>query len=269
VNLTLPHLMTWLDKLERRLRFLGIPGLMRIVVGLNALVFMLVRLNPEFRFALDLDPARIIHGEIWRLVTYIFLPQTSSFLWIILLLWFLWFIGEGLEHAWGAFRLSLYFFVGMIGTTVAAFFFGAHFSNSMLYASLFFAFARFYPDQVIYLLFILPAKIKWVAWFSAAFLVFGFVIGPNAYRMALVAALANYLIFFGPEIIHEARHRGEVSARRRRYAQSSRGEAEPLHKCAVCGATELSDPNLDFRVARDGEEYCMAHLPKAGSAVRG
>jgi hypothetical protein len=269
VNLTLPHLMTWLDKLERRLRFLGIPGLMRIVVGLNALVFMLVRLNPEFRFALDLDPARIIHGEIWRLVTYIFLPQTSSFLWIILLLWFLWFIGEGLEHAWGAFRLSLYFFVGMIGTTVAAFFFGAHFSNSMLYASLFFAFARFYPDQVIYLLFILPAKIKWVAWFSAAFLVFGFVIGPNAYHMALVAALANYLIFFGPEIIHEARHRGEVSARRRRYAQSSRGEAEALHKCAVCGATELSDPNLDFRVARDGEEYCMAHLPKAGSAVRG
>jgi membrane associated rhomboid family serine protease len=261
--------MTWLNKLERRLGFLGIPGLMRIVVGLNALVFMLVRLNPEFRFALDLDPARIRHGEIWRLVTYIFLPQTSSFLWIILLLWFLWFIGEGLEQAWGAFRLSLYFFVGMIGTTVAAFFFGAHFSNSTLYASLFFAFARFYPDQVIYLLFILPAKIKWVAWLSAAFLLFEFVIGSNAYRMALVAALANYLIFFGPEIIYEARHRGEVSARRKRYARSSRGETEPLHKCAVCGATELSDPNLDFRVSRDGEEYCMAHLPKAGSAVRG
>ncbi len=83
--------------------------------------------------------------------------------------------------------------------------------------------------------------------------------------MALVAALANYLIFFGPEIIHDARHRGEVSARRKRYAQSSRSEAEPLHKCAVCGATELSDPNLDFRVARDGEEYCMAHLPKAAT----
>src|SRR6266542_3456946 len=211
--------MTWLDKLERRLGFLGIPGLMRIVVAFNALVFLLIRLNPGFRFMLDLDPARIRHGEIWRLITYIFLPQTDSFLWVFLLLWFLWFIGEGLEQALGAFRLTLYFIVGMIGTTAAAFF-------------------------------------------------FGFVISTNSYRMALVAALANYLIFFGQEIIHDARHRGEVSARRKRYAQSSRSEAEPLHKCAVCGATELSDPNLDFRVARDGEEYCMAHLPKATTPAR-
>ena len=151
--------MPLLDKLERRLGFLGIPGLMRIVVVFNALVFLLIRLNPGFRFMLDLDPARILHGEIWRLITYIFLPQTDSFLWVFLLLWFLWFIGEGLEQAWGAFRLTLYFVVGMIGTTAAAFFFGARFSNSMLYASLFFAFARFYPDQVIYIFFVLPAKI--------------------------------------------------------------------------------------------------------------
>jgi membrane associated rhomboid family serine protease len=259
--------MPVLDKLERRFGFLAIPGLMRIVVAFTGLTFLLVRLNPGFRFMLDLDPGRIRHGEIWRLITYIFLPQTDSFLWVFLLLWFLWFIGEGLEQAWGAFRLTLYFIVGMIGTTVAAFFFGTRFSNSMLYASLFFAFAKFYPDQVIYLFFILPAKIKWMAWVSAAFLLFGFVVSTNSYRMALVAALANYLIFFGPEIIHDARHRGEVSARRKRYAQSARSEAEPLHKCAVCGATELSDPNLDFRVARDGEEYCMAHLPKAATSA--
>ena len=58
--------MTWLDKLERRLGFLGIPGLMRIVVAFNALVFLLVRLNPGFRFVVDLDPGRIRHGEIFR-----------------------------------------------------------------------------------------------------------------------------------------------------------------------------------------------------------
>jgi hypothetical protein len=137
----------------------------------------------------------------------------------------------------------------------------------MLYASLFYAFARFYPDQVIYILFILPVKIKWLAWVSAAFLLFGFFVNSNSYRMALVAAFVNYLIFFGPEILYQARHRSEVSARRKRYARSSRSEAEPLHKCAVCGATELSDPNLDFRVARDGEEYCTAHLPRAQSVV--
>src|SRR6266699_7036209 len=261
--------MPLLDKLERRFGFLGIPGLMRIVVAFTGLTFLLVRLDHGFGSVLDLDPERIRHGQIWRLITYIFLPQTDSFLWVFLLLWFLWFIGEGLEQAWGAFRLTLYFIVGMIGTTVAAFFFGARFSNSMLFASLFYAFARFYPDQVIYLFFILPVMIKWIAWVSAAFLLFGFVVSPNSYRMALVAALANYLIFFGPEIIYEARHRGEVSARRKRFARQSRGEAEPLHKCAVCGATELSDPNLDFRVARNGEEYCIAHLPRAESATTG
>jgi hypothetical protein len=138
----------------------------------------------------------------------------------------------------------------------------------MLFASLFFAFARFYPDQVIYLFFILPVKIKWVAWASAAFLLFGFFVNSNSYRMALVAAFTNYLIFFGPEIIYDARHRGEVAARRKRYARQSRSEAEPLHKCAVCGATELSDPNLDFRVARDGDEYCMPHLPQAQTPAR-
>ena len=259
--------MAWLDKLERRLGFLAVPGLMRIVVGLTALVFALASLVPGFASMLDLDPARILHGEVWRLVTYIFLPQTPGFLWIILFLWFLWFIGDGLEQAWGAFRLTLYFLVGVIGTTAAAFLFGSEFSNRMLFASLFFAFARFYPDQVIYILFILPVKIKWLAWVSAAVLLFGFFVNPNSYRMALVAAFANYLIFFGPEIIHEARHRTEVSARRKRFESHSRSEAEPLHKCAVCGATELTDPNLDFRVARDGEEYCVPHLPKAAGAV--
>jgi membrane associated rhomboid family serine protease len=259
--------MTLLDKIERRFGFLGIPGLTRIIVGLTALVWGLIWLNPDFRFALDLDPARIIHGEVWRLITYIFLPQTLS-LWVILALWFLWFIGEGLERAWGAFRLTLYFLVGMIGTTAAAFFFGANFSNGMLIVSLFFAFARFYPEEVIYILFILPMKIKWLAWIMGAFLLFGFVVNGMSYRMALVAAFANYLIFFGPEIIHEARHRTEVSVRRKRFESKSRGEAESLHKCAICGATELTDPNLDFRVAGDGEEYCMAHLPKAASPTQ-
>jgi len=256
--------MSWLDRLERRFGFLAVPGLIRIVIGFTALVWALMWLNPNLRFALDLDPARIRNGELWRLFTYIFIPQTPS-LWVVLALWFLWFIGEGLERAWGSFRLTLYFLVGMIGTTVAAFFFGSNFSNGMLIASLFFAFARFYPDEVIYILFILPVKIKWLAWVFAAFLMFGFVLGSNSYRAALAAAFANYFIFFGPEIVHQARHRRDVSTRRRRFETQSRSSTETLHRCAVCGATEVTDPNLDFRVARDGEEYCMVHLPKAVS----
>lgn len=254
--------MSWMDKLERRFGFIAIPGLIRIVVGFSALVFLLVWLDPEYIAVLDLDPVRIRHGEIWRLFTYIFVPQTLSPLWILFVLWFLWWIGEGLERAFGAFRLTLYFLIGMIGTTVAAFFFGSYFANSMLIASLFYAFARFYPDEVMYVLFILPLKMKWVAWAMALFLFIGLFLGSNAYRMAVVAALSNYLIFFGPEIIHEARHRRDVTSRRHRYESSARDESEPLHKCATCGATEATDASLEFRVARNGEEYCLAHLPR-------
>jgi membrane associated rhomboid family serine protease len=259
--------MKWLDKLERRFGFLGIPGLPRILVGFAALVFGLAWLLPGFTSMLTLDPVRIRHGEAWRLITYIFIPQTQSPLWVIFALWFLWWIGEGVERAWGSFRLTLYFLVGMIGTTAAAFFFGSNFSNSMLLMSLFLAFARFYPEEIIYILFILPVRIKWLAWIAGAFLLLGFFTNSNSYRAALIAALGNYLIFFGPEFIYQARHRHEVSSRRKRFEDDAGGDTEPLHKCAVCGATELSDPNLDFRVARDGEEYCMTHLPSAQIAA--
>ena len=260
--------MNVLDKLERRFGFIAIPGLIRIVVAFNALVFLLVYLNPDFKFVLDLNPSRIMQGQVWRLFTYIFLPQTFSPWWIIFVLWFLWFIGEGLEQAWGAFRLTLYFFVGMIGTTVAAFFFGSNFSNSMLTAGLFFAFATFYPNEVIYIFFILPVKVKWVACAMAAFLLYGFVVSSNSYRAALLVALSNYVIFFGPGFVGQVRQRHEATGRRRRFAESARTETEPLHRCAVCGATESSDPSLDFRVASDGEEYCLSHLPSAASAGR-
>jgi membrane associated rhomboid family serine protease len=258
--------MSFQDKLERRIGFIAIPGLTRAIVTLNALVFVLVLLNKGFDSYLSLDMARIRAGEVWRLVTYIFVPQTAHFLLVMIALWFLWFIGDGLERAWGAFRLTLYFLVGMVGTTVAAVLSNSQFSNQMLFTSLFFAFAHFYPDEVIYVFFILPLKIKWVAWIYAGFLGVGFVTQSNSYRLAVIAALSNYLIFFGPEVIQNLRQRKEIAGRRKRFEVQSRSDDEPLHKCATCGATELSDPSLEFRVARDGEEYCIAHLPKPANA---
>jgi membrane associated rhomboid family serine protease len=258
--------MRLLDKLERRIGFIAIPGLIRAVVTLNVLVFILVYLNKGFDSYLALDIARIRAGEVWRLITYIFVPQMSHPLMVLIALWFLWFIGDGLERAWGPFRLTLYFLVGMIGTTVAALLSSSQFSNQMLFTTLFFAFAHFYPEEVIYVFFILPLKIKWIAWVYAAFLLLAFVTQSNSYRMALIAALSNYLIFFGPEVIQQVRHRKEVAGRRKRFEIQSRSDEEPLHKCATCGATELSDANLEFRVARDGEEYCLPHLPRPANA---
>lgn len=262
--------MNFLNSLERRLGWIAIPGLIRIVVALTALVYLLTFLNPAFVSVLALSPGKILHGEVWRLVTYIFIPQSFgapgsalSPIWVLVALWFLLFIGDRLEHAWGAFHLTLYFLVGMIGTTIAAFIFGAQFSNTMLASSLFFAFAHFYPDEVIYVLFVLPMKVKWLAWISAALLLFGFATSPMSYRMALVVTFANYLIFFGPGIVRDVRNRQQVTGRRQRFEEAAQPEDEALHHCATCGATEQTNPNLEFRVARDGEEYCLSHLPSA------
>ena len=266
--------MTWLDKLERRMGWIAIPSLIRIVVAFTALVVVLAFVNPHFLTVLALDPVAVKDGEVWRLFTYLFIPSSPvrpgamlSPLWAVIALWFLWFIGDGLERAWGPFRLTLYFLVGMIGTTIAAFLFGAQFSNTMLAASLFFAFAWFYPDEVIYVFFILPMKIKWLAWISAALLMFGFVTNPLSYKVAMLVSLSNFFLFFGPEVFQQTRQRRQLSERRQRFEVQSRSDAEPLHKCAVCGATELSDANREFRVSRDGEEYCIEHLPSATAAA--
>jgi hypothetical protein len=271
--ITLLRNMTWLDKLERRIGFLAIPGLLRYVGFLTALVFVLEKVNPGYLNLLDLDPVAVVHGEVWRLVTYIFIPQMASMLplpdWLNVAFYvlFLWWMGNGLESAWGAFKLTIFYLIGMIGTTVAAFFFGAAFSNFMLTTSLFFAFAQFYPDLVIYFAYILPLKVKWIAWVSAVILLLQIIVGSMQFRAAAICAMGNYLIFFGPSIIRDARNRRDVTARRRRFEMQTRdGEAEALHRCAICGATEVSDPNLEFRVARNGEEYCMPHLSHAKAA---
>lgn len=261
--------MSWTDKLERRLGFIAIPGLLRYVAALTALVFILYKIDPRYLTYIDLDVGEVFKGQVWRLVTYIFIPQLGSLIpapdWFnaVFAVLFLFWVGDRLEEAWGAFRLTLYFIIGMIGTTIAALLFGARFSNAMLYSSIFFAFARFYPNQVIFFAYILPLKVKWIAWIYAALLLWQFIFGSMAFRSALLVSFANYLIFFAPDIIREARERRQVAGRRERFESATRSAAEPLHTCAVCGATELTDPNLEFRVARNGEEYCIPHLPSA------
>lgn len=255
------YFMNLIDSLERRFSRFAIPGLVRMIVALNALVFVCGKLNPALLLYLNLDTAAIRHGEYWRLVTYILIPGTQSYLWILFALGFLWMIGDGLESVWGAFRLNLFYLIGMVGTTVAALFFGAEFSNSMLNLSLYFAFAWFFPNMEVYLLALLPIRIKWLAWFMGGLLLLQCLVGDIAFKMAVIASFANLLIFFGPEVIAQARQRRTVSARRKEYEKASVPEEEPLHRCVICKRSDISNPELDFRVGRDGNDYCMEHLP--------
>lgn len=257
--------MNLIDILERRLGRFAIPGLVRMIVVLNALVFVCGKLNPALLYYLNLNTEAVRHGEFWRLFTYILIPGTDSYLWILFVLGFLWMIGDGLESAWGAFRLNLFYLMGMVGTTVAALVFGVGDSNAMLTYSLYFAFAWFYPNTEVYLMAILPIRIKWLALFMATLLMFQFIVGGMAVKMAILVSLANFLIFFGSEIFTILRQRGRVSVRRQEYAKASLPEEEPLHCCTVCQRSDRSNPELEFRVARDGNDYCIEHLPKSAT----
>jgi hypothetical protein len=267
----LVKIMHWIDRAEAKLGHLAIPGLLRYVAGFNALCFVLIKVNPHFLEFLYLNPDLVMQGQIWRLLTFIFIPSFGGFLpdWLgaaMYILYFIW-IGDGLEQAMGEFRLTLFYVVGMIGTAIAAFIANADPSGFLLNTSLLFAFARFYPDVTIYLFLVLPVKVKWMAWVSAALVLLGFVGGPWAYRAAVIAALGNFFIFFGRDIFQEAQHRQEVSGRRRRFEKEVASSAEALHCCAVCGRTELNAPDLDFRVTQDGQEYCTEHLPKPAPSL--
>ncbi|HEV7403878.1 MAG TPA: hypothetical protein VGO11_13155 [Chthoniobacteraceae bacterium] len=261
--------MNWLDRAEARFGHLAIHGLGRILVGFNLLVYVLYKLYPHTLEFLQLNPDLVRQGEVWRLVTFIFIPGFGGIfgelLGMLFYLLYLNFIAAGLEQAIGAFKLNVYYGTGMVAIMISSMFLGgASFAPFLLNSTLLFGFARFFPDTVIYAFFILPLKIKWLAWFEAALLLLGCVLYGWSYRVSLVVCMSNYLLFFGREHFMEAKARVEVTTRRQRFEAEVRpADGVTLHECAVCGITEAKDAYMDFRVARDGKEYCARHLPKA------
>lgn len=244
--------------LERRAPWLGTPGVLKAVVLLNALTFLLVNLEPAYAGMLALIPEKILQGEVWRLVTYIFIPQTTSWFWLLFLLLFMWFLATALEETWGPLKLNVFYLIGMVGATVAAFFFGSDSSNTFLNLSLFFAFATIAPNYEIFLFFILRTRVKYIAYILAGILALQFVLLPLSAKMALLASLANYLVFFLPGFVTSWRTQRNDALRLAKFRGT---ETETVHRCHACGRTEASAPDIDFRVAADGEEYCAEHLP--------
>lgn len=262
-------MMNWLHRAEGRFGHFAIHGLLRYVAFLNAVVYILFRLRPDVADAFFFDRSRIMAGEVWRVITYIFIPASGGFYpdWLsaALYIYFLFILSDGLEQAMGAFRLNAYYLLGIIGITAGAVMFGADSTSFLLNNTLLFAFARFYPNFTFNLFFILPIPVKWIAWFDALLLMFMFIGGTVSLRAAILTSMVNFFAFFGGELWQEVRHRRKVAERRIEFDNAVRPTGEPLHLCATCGRSEEGAPELEFRVARDGEEYCLEHLPKAGS----
>jgi membrane associated rhomboid family serine protease len=256
--------MTFIDRLEHRCPWLAIPGLIRYVALFNALVFLLHYIAPGYESVLTLNREAILHGELWRLISWIFIPETFQPFWILFALLFLWFLGDGLEEALGAFRTTLFYLTGMISCTIVALIFGSYGANTFLNLSLLYAFSTLHPDYQVLLFFIIPTRISWLAIFSCLLTAIGTLGQPIAAKAALVITLANYLLFFWPLLFSKYQSTRGINSINRNISLLKKRNIEevvPLHCCIICKQTDQMAPHLDFRVANNGEEYCMEHLP--------
>lgn len=198
--------LKFLDRLERKFGKFAIRNLMTYIAAGNLAVFLLSFMYPELMGYLVLYPPLILRGQVWRLITYIFIPPNTSILFILFAVYFYYMIGNTLEREWGSFKLNAYYFTGMIATTIAAFITGGTF-GVYLNLSLFLAFAYLYPNYEILLFFILPVKVKYLAWIELLFIGVTVLIFPLQYKIAAIVSLANYLLFFGDDIIKRIRMR--------------------------------------------------------------
>lgn len=214
--------MRWLDKLERRYGKYRIENLMLYIVLTMLCVYIMDRvIGVGIGQFLTLSRGALFGGQIWRLVTFIFIPPPTSILFVALALYFEYWVGSSLENAWGSFRFNVYFLCGMLGAILAALISG-YGDNTYLYLSLFLAFAQLYPEQEILLFFILPVKVKWMGWLALAGYALGLIFAPWSSKLAVLFSLINFFLFFGGGFIKRLRDRQKYSSVRRNFREQMR-----------------------------------------------
>ncbi len=278
-----------MSKFERKYGKYAIKNLSLVLILCYACGYVISLINAELLYYLTLDPYKILHGQIWRLVTWIIIPPPSGNLLLLLItLCFYYSLGTALERTWGEYRYNLYIFSGMIFTVLGSFLLMGYsylfegtkmvpyivnesyfaniatwFSTYYVNMSIFLAFAATFPDIEIMLMFVIPVKVKWMGIIYAAMLVYEFISYPYYLRFVIVASLFNFIVFFitSRRKIHYSPK--QMKRRQEFKRETRRAAAVTKHKCAICGQTEEDNPELEFRFCskcNGNYEYCQNHL---------
>ena len=266
--------MTVFDRLERRWGRLAFPGFLRYYALFHVLVFVLQLIRPDIGQVLEFDREKIFSGEIWRIATLFFAnsefgnPRSPmAIIFLIFAVNIVFMVGDGLENAWGVFKASLFYYTGIVLVLVANFAYSFIFtgavplSGTILYASAFLAFCTVFPKVEILLLFIIPVQVRFLGMLMAGGLLIAIISAPILLPF-LTVALANYFIWAGIPALRGTARVIESGKRKKRFNSGKLPASEAFHTCAVCQVTEVSDPNMEFRIGHDGEEYCTGHLPE-------
>ena len=252
--------MAFLDKLERKYRKIAIPNITLYIVVCQAIFYIAAYSGNLDVSRMWMIPSLVLQGEWWRLIAFIFIPPSNSLIFVFFSLYFFYMMGSALEGHWGAFRYNLFLLLGWLLTVAVAFLIpGGAATNVFIGASVFLAFAHLYPDFTIYLFFILPVKIKWLALLTWVGYGLSLLFGAWSTRIFVLASIGNYLVFFGSDILWSIK---SGQRKMKQQVKTISGSDEPFHRCTVCGKSDVSHPAMEFRYCPEcgGLGYCMEHI---------
>lgn len=257
------------SRIKSRRDNFGIRDLMFIISMANLLVYILSVLgNTNLSLALALIPEKVLQGEIWRLITYIFIPPTFNPFFFIFAIYFYVFIGRELERYWGTFKFNVYYFTGVIIISIVSMIFNVSVASvSNLNISLFLAYAILNSEHMVYLFMVIPVKMKYIAIVMSTVIAYNFInAGFWQLRIIVLAPIINLLIFFVPHFIRNT-SKGVKARKRTQEFEGKVLEFQKkesfIHKCYICGKTNRSDENMEFRYCskcNGNYEYCSDHI---------
>ena len=252
-----------------------------VVLG-TAIVYLFTMIDPSGMLydLLRFDRSAILQGQVWRLISYMVLPEGGNILVTAISLYFYYYIGRTMEQSWGTFRFNLFYFSGILIMDIAALLLGVNASIGTLNLSLLLSFATMFPENRVLLFYIIPIKMKYLAWFYFAVLIYNCFVFPIVYALFMFSALLNYFLFFGSDILNvlpdflrpKRGHKpfGNFTKKQQpnpnwanQYQAKAKTQPAYRHKCTVCGKTDVSHPDLDFRYCSRCNGYycyCMEHI---------
>lgn len=261
--------MSFLNRIERKLgRFAIENTTLYILVG-QVGFFLLALLGRDLTPLIFLRMDLVFSGEFWRPFTFIFeppgIPRGAFGIVLLVFGWMVFYMmGNALEQFWGAFRYNLFLGIGWLLTVMVAALFPRNEATVLFIGtSVFLAFAYLNPDFEMLIFFILPLKIKWLALLTWIGLGYVLAVGDPATRLMVAASLGNFFLFFGADILARMRGGQRRMQRSARHFAAKAAEPEARHTCKVCGKTDRTHPQLDFRYCSkcaNDECYCAEHI---------
>ena len=252
--------MDFISALEKRFGSWAIPNLTLYLMAVQAIGVVMLKGGYVDVADLVLVGGLVTElGQWTRLFSFMMIPKTLSPLWLFFAFYIFYLMGTTLEREWGVFRYNLFILIGYLLTISAAFIAPAEIiTNYYFLGGVFLAFATFRPEYEFRLFFILPVKVKWLGWLTVALYLYVLLAADAGSRLCVLAAFANYALFFGRGFIRNLR-----AAQRRKAFANERAEvaAQPFHVCSKCGASDKSDDTLGFRYCSTcGKCFCEDHI---------